>query len=203
MAGIIVVAGLSTDVGKTTAAAAIAKLLTSRGKEVVVVKVARLQQRRPVGDMGTIEALTGVPGVDLSQEPDPIQAVRDLAAKGKTVVVEGSGGLRVPLIGERTIAHVAAELDAHLVVVSGMAPDSVELAVEAVEFARSCGADVAGILGGKLPRGADLRTRLILMEVSRATGVPFIGSIKEGAGELDNQLEFAQQLSTIHLPEDL
>lgn len=203
MAGVIVIAGIATDVGKTTAAAAISNLLRSRDRDVVVVKVARLQPRRPLKDIGTIEKLTGVPGIDLSDEPDPIQAVKDLAAQGKTVVVEGSGGLHVPLLGEDTIAHVAARLDAPLVVVSGMTQDAVDLAVEAVNFARSCGANVIGVLGGKLPRGADLKTRLMLMQVSRATGVPFIGSIKEGAGNLDNVDEFEHQLSTIHLPEDL
>lgn len=153
-------------------------------------------------DIGTIEKLTGVKGEDFSDDPDPIARVLELERQGKSVVVEGSGGVTVPLIGERTIADVAAELDAPLIVVSGMAPGAVELAKDAVRFARSRGANVVGLLGGKLPKGADLRTRLILMQVSEATGVPFIGSLNAGVGSMEPE-EFASQIQTIFLPESL
>ncbi|WP_038595367.1 AAA family ATPase [Corynebacterium vitaeruminis] len=201
--GIVVVAGLSSGVGKTTAAAALVRVLRDRGNdEVIPVKVARLAQRPMEGDIGTIEKLTGVKGLDFSAEPDPISRVKELSDQGKMVVVEGSGGLSVILRDNMTIADIAAKLDAPLVVVSGMAPGAVSLAVQAVQFARSCGARVIGVLGGKLPAGADLRTRLILMEVSKATGVPFIGSLNDGVGSLAGEA-FAEATKTIFLPEDL
>lgn len=201
--GIVVVAGLSSGVGKTTAAAALVRVLQDRGhREVFPVKVARLANHQREGDIGTIEKLTGVKGVDFSDEADPIAAVKRLSDAGKMVVVEGSGGLSVVLRDNMTIADIAAKLEAPLVVVSGMAPGAVSLAVQAVRFARSCGANVIGVLGGKLPAGADLKTRLILMEVSKATGVPFIGSLNDGVGSLAGEA-FAQATKTIFLPEDL
>lgn len=199
---VVVVAGLASGVGKTTAAAAIVTVLQGRGYDVVPVKVARLGVHLPRGDIGTIEKLTGVQGIDFSEDPDPIERVRELSATGKMVVVEGSGGLSVPLLGDLTIADVAARLDAPMIVVSGMAVGSVNLAVQAVRFARACGAKVIGVLGGKLPAGADLRTRLILMEVSEATGVEFIGSLHDGVGSLEREA-FAQATRTIYLPATL
>ncbi|AKK05873.1 Dethiobiotin synthetase [Corynebacterium mustelae] len=198
--GIIVVSGLASGVGKTTAAAAIVRVLQDRGRNVIPVKVARLQKPHVQMDIGTIKKLTGISGVDFSDDPSPLDRIRDLVKNGRTVVVEGSGGLSVPLRGSATIAHIANRLDAPLVVVSGMDPGAVDLAVAAVRFAHSCGARVEGLLGGKLPAGADLRTRLRLMEVSKATGVPFLGSLNDGVGALGEEA-FAQATRTIFLPE--
>ncbi|OWM43679.1 ATP-dependent dethiobiotin synthetase BioD [Corynebacterium diphtheriae] len=199
--GIVVVSGLASGVGKTTATAAIVKILQAKGRDVVPAKIARLQNLCASPDIGTIEKLTGIRGEDFSQLDDPLVQVRHLSESGKTVVVEGSGGLSVVLIGKKTIADIAAELDAPLVVVSGMNRGAVELAVNAVGFARACGANVAGLLGGKLPAGADLRTRLTLVEASRASGVPFIGSLNDGVGSLGCE-PFAEALSTIFIPDE-
>lgn len=199
--GIVVVSGLASGVGKTTATAAIVKILQAKGRDVVPAKIARLQNLCASPDIGTIEKLTGIRGEDFSQLDDPLVQVCHLSESGKTVVVEGSGGLSVALIGKKTIADIAAELDAPLVVVSGMNCGAVELAVNAVGFARACGANVAGLLGGKLPAGADLRTRLTLVEASRASGVPFIGSLNDGVGSLGCE-PFAEALSTIFIPDE-
>ncbi|MHC9555772.1 ATP-dependent dethiobiotin synthetase BioD [Corynebacterium diphtheriae] len=199
--GIVVVSGLASGVGKTTATAAIVKILQAKGRDVVPAKIARLQNLCASPDIGTIEKLTGIRGEDFSQLDDPLVQVCHLSESGKTVVVEGSGGLSVALIGKKTIADMAAELDAPLVVVSGMNRGAVELAVNAVGFARACGANVAGLLGGKLPAGADLRTRLTLVEASRASGVPFIGSLNDGVGSLGCE-PFAEALSTIFIPDE-
>lgn len=145
--GIVVVSGLASGVGKTTATAAIVKILQAKGRDVVPAKIARLQNLCASPDIGTIEKLTGIRGEDFSQLDDPLVQVCHLSESGKTVVVEGSGGLSVALIGKKTIADIAAELDAPLVVVSGMNRGAVELAVNAVGFARACGANVAGLLG--------------------------------------------------------
>lgn len=199
---IIVVSGLSTGVGKTTATAAIVAVLKARGRDVIPVKIARLQGTRAAahaGDIGTIERLSGIRGLDLSGTPQPLTKVRELSAEGKTVVVEGSGGLSIPLLGHQTIADVAAELDAPLVVVSGMAEGAVSLAVQAVRFARLCGAEVAGVIGGKLPRDADLATRLKLVEVSNNTGAPFFGSLPDGIGSAEPEA-FWQFIKTVTLP---
>lgn len=199
--GIVVVSGLASGVGKTTATAAIVKILQAKGRDVVPAKIARLQNLCASPDIGTIEKLTGIRGEDFSQLDDPLAQVCHLSESGKTVVVEGSGGLSVALIGKKTIADIAAELDAPLVVVSGMNRGAVELAVNTVGFARACGANVAGLLGGKLPAGADLRTRLTLVEASRASGVPFIGSLNDGVGSLGCE-PFAEALSTIFIPDE-
>lgn len=196
---IIVVSGLATGVGKTTATAALVHILHMRGRDVLPVKVARLGHTRSF-DVGTIEKLTGIIGADFSTETNPLAVVEELSARGKTVVVEGSGGLHVPLVKDATIAHIAAQLAAPMVVVSGMDPSAVSVATEAVQFAHACGAKVAGLIGGKLPDDADLRTRLILMQVARETNVPFLGSLRDGIGQLGKDA-FAAATETIFLPQ--
>ncbi|MCS4489405.1 AAA family ATPase [Corynebacterium sp. ES2794-CONJ1] len=195
----LVVSGLASGVGKTTAAAAIVKVLKDRGEDVIPAKVAALSAWTP--DIGTIERLTGIKGKDFSQDPDPIASVRELIDAGKTVVVEGSGGLDVELFGAKTIAHIAADLNAPLIVVSGMDEQAVKIALRAVDFATACGATVGGLLGGKLPLGADLKTRLILMDAVARTGVPFLGSLQDGIGSLGPDA-FAEATRTIYLPSD-
>ncbi|MDO4928574.1 MAG: AAA family ATPase [Corynebacterium sp.] len=183
--GIIVVAGLGTGVGKTTATAAITHILQKSGRQVIPGKLRNFEG--DVSDLKTIERLTGVPGEDFAASPDPLTRVKELSDAGNTVVIEGAGGISEPLLGVLTIADIAAELDAHLLVVSGHAKGALNLAVQAVRFARICGAQVSGVLGGALPSGADLQTRLRLMEVSKETKVPFLGSMQAGMEDLDRE----------------
>lgn len=78
---VVVVSGLATGVGKTTATAAIVQILREKGRDVVPVKVARLGTSVAGADIGTIEKLTGIRGEDFSSEEDPLAKVRDFQTR--------------------------------------------------------------------------------------------------------------------------
>lgn len=187
--GIIVVAGLATGVGKTTVTAAITHILQAAQRPVVPGKLSKYSGDHD--DLATIERLTGIAAENFAASKDPLARIRELDESGYTVVIEGAGGVSDPLLGVLTIADIAAELDAHLFVVSGNTKGSITLAVQAVRFARICGASVSGVIGAALPPDAGLQTRLRLIEVAKETKVPFWGSMQAGMEEL-SRADFAR-----------
>lgn len=67
---IIMVTGTGTDVGKTIATAALVSVLRDRGIDVLPAKP--VQTGPGEGDVATIAALTGVPGVEYARYPEPL-----------------------------------------------------------------------------------------------------------------------------------
>lgn len=128
----IFVTGTDTDVGKTVASAALVRALGADYWKPVQSGTDDL----PEGDAGTVAALAGltpdriVPTVFAYRAPlSPDQAAAeegatlDLAAltlppRERPVVVEGAGGLLVPLTGRETMADLMAQLGLPVVVVA-------------------------------------------------------------------------------------
>ncbi|ABK52825.1 dethiobiotin synthase [Acidothermus cellulolyticus 11B] len=137
--GIVVITGTDTGVGKTIATAAIAAAATAGDMRVAVVKpcqtgvaagdepdvevVARLADPALTKTLATYgpalaptvaARLTGAP---LIRMHDVAREVRAIATHHDLVLVEGAGGLLVPM-GERnwTVADLAVELGASVVV---------------------------------------------------------------------------------------
>ena len=65
-----------------------------------------------------------------------------------------------------------------------------------VEAARHRGLHVLGLIGGSLPAQPDLATRLNVEEMPQVTGVPLLGCLPAGVGQLSRE-EFADRTSTI------
>jgi dethiobiotin synthetase len=139
--GIMVVTGTDTGVGKTIVTAALAAAATAAGLRVAVVKPA---QTGDDSDAGTIARLANpTTATTLASFPDPLaplaaarvagmdpldlfdltDAIRQVDREHDLTLVEGAGGLLVPM-GQRaggqawTIADMAVVLDAAAVVVS-------------------------------------------------------------------------------------
>ncbi len=137
------VTGTGTGVGKTSVSCALARALRAAGRDVVALKPIEtgVEDAGPTDALALAEAC-GRPEVandarwyraraalspyaaHLEGEPAPdleeiVHATRE-HARGRLVIVEGAGGLLVPLTRHATIADVAATLDLPLVVV---APD--------------------------------------------------------------------------------
>src|SRR5262245_29163828 len=112
--GPVVVTGTDTGVGKTIATAAVAAAARARGLSVAVVKPA---QTGVDSDVDVVRELARVRAVTLASYPDPlaprtaarvsglppleldsvVAAVSGLAADHDLVLVEGAGGLLVPM----------------------------------------------------------------------------------------------------------
>ena len=65
-----------------------------------------------------------------------------------------------------------------------------------MEAAHKRALQVLGLIGGSLPAEPDLATRLNVEEMPQVTGVPLLGCLPAGVGQLSRD-EFADKTSTI------
>ena len=201
-----IITGTNTDVGKTIATAALAVRLRAAGRAVTVVKPAQTGEPEGQGDLTTVRRLVGdtVTTVGFARYPEPLapnlsarradlrqldladtaSKIRELDSADRAVLVEGAGGLLVRIADDWTIADLAVELGDPLVVVTSLGLGSLNSAELTVEAARHRGIEVTGLIGGCLPRDPDLATRLNLRELPGVTGVPLLGCIPQGSGNL-------------------
>ena len=204
---ILVITGTSTGVGKTVVTAAIAALARYAGQQVAVVKATQtgLAPDEP-GDLADIAALSGC--TDL-HEPyrfaDPlapeaaarhaglpypdrdriVTVARELAADRDLVLVEGAGGLLVRFDDQgTTLADIAADLDAPLLVVADPALGTLNHTALTLEAIDRRGLTCAGVVLGSWPQEPDLACRSNLIDLPRIVGSDLRGAIAAGAGEL-------------------
>lgn len=231
---IVIVTGTGTDIGKTIATAALAAALGAAGREVHVVKPAQTGfPGERGGDLDTVAELTGVAGLHgYARYPEPMaplaaadragmpalrmadvaEKIRELDAPGRTILVEGAGGLLVRLGDDGEAAGgshadggdvpgapntdasdttwALPDLAAHLpgattVVVTPLELGCLNAAELTVEVARGRGMDVAGLIGGSLPAGEpDPIVAGNLTDLPAVTGVPLLAAIPAGSGGL-------------------
>jgi len=132
------VTGTDTGVGKTVAAAALCRADRLAGRTVLYAKPVQTGlQREEAGDAAFVAAAAKVPVVECLRFPDPLAPavaaervgaaidvaglLADLTKAGDgfdRVVVEGAGGLLVPVWADVTMADLAGALGAGLVVVA-------------------------------------------------------------------------------------
>lgn len=198
------VTGTGTDVGKTITTAALAAALDAQDTEVVVLKPVQTGEPEGEGDIFTAQRLAGVRVDEYVRYPEPlapnlsarragmdpvgrdelVEWIRSFDAPGRVVLVEGAGGLLVRLADELTLPDLAAELNAPLLVVSSLGLGSLNAAELTVREAQRRGLEVLGLIGGSLDPEPDLATELNIAELSVVTGVPLLGSVPAGVGEL-------------------
>jgi len=201
---IVFVTGTDTDVGKTVTTAALAAALTAQGRTVAVYKPTQAGTLDGQGDIDVVRRLAGLEdvheGIRLTHAMAPVAAaalaqvtlpsardhqaaIQELAATHDHTLVEGAGGLLVPLDEDgHTLAHIAATTKsspAAAVVVcrSGLGTlNHTELTLEALSRR---GIAIAGVVIGSWPRqptDIDISNRHYLREHA----VPLIGIIPEG-----------------------
>lgn len=216
MSRIVVVTGTDTGIGKTIATAWLAVRAAEQGSVVVVKPVQTGVGPGDSGDADEVHRLTGAAVQEFTALEDPLapdtaarlrdvvippvseyaDRVRVLAEFHDTVLVEGAGGLLVRLdtdggtlldLAEELETTTSAEVSVEVVVVcrAGLGTlNHTELTVEAV---RGRGLEPAGIVVGAWPADPGLAESQNLAELPRVTGVPLIGVLPEGAGELDRE----------------
>lgn len=212
---IIVITGTNTDVGKTIATAAMAVQLKALGHKVTVLKPIQTGEPEGSGDAITIRHLchpSGINSLDFLRYPEPLAPnlsarragmeqpkLKEVAeyilnlhgdldrelGENAVLLVEGAGGLLVRMGDDWTLADLAQELDAPLVVVTSLGLGSLNSAELTVEAATRRGIKVLGLIGGSLKENPDLATRLNLRELVVVTKIPFMGAIPAGSGTLD------------------
>lgn len=111
------------------------------------------------------------------------RAYARLSARHPFMLVEGAGGLAVPIRGRYLMAHLASDLGLPLLVVARAGLGTINHTVLTVEFARARGLDVVGIVVNGYPAtAAGLAERSNPATIADLTGVPILGVIPFAAG---------------------
>lgn len=174
------VSGIDTDIGKTIAVGAMARFLLSRGRRVITVKMIQtgndgfsedLQKHREMMGVGLFpedrEGLTAPqiyrfpasPHLAARLEGRPVDlaairhAVAVLAERYDTVLVEGAGGLAVPLTEELLTVDFAAGEHWPLILVTSGRLGSLNHSIQAMEMAAARGLGIVGTVYNWCPHG--------------------------------------------------
>jgi dethiobiotin synthetase len=204
---VLVVTGTGTGVGKTVVVAALATLAVTRGASAAVVKpgqtgvppgapgdlaeVARLAGVSDLHEYGRFQdplspaaaaRRAGLPPVDLRAAAGRIRA---LAASRRLVLVEGAGGLLVRYDEDgTTIADLARELAAPLIVVAAPGLGTLNQTALTLEAMANRGLQLAGVVLGCWPAEPDLAARSNVRDLETLAARPLAGALPEGCGRL-------------------
>lgn len=204
---VLVVSGTGTAVGKTVVTAALAALARDRGAPVAVVKPA--QTGVEPGERADLDAVRRLAGVDDLHEwaryPDPLspaaaarhsgrapvdlrvaaERVLELAADRRLVLVEGAGGLLVRYDEDgRTLADLASQLSAAVLVVVAAGLGTLNTTALTLEALAHRGLELAGVVIGAWPAVPDLAARSNVADLETLAARPLGGALRDGAGRL-------------------
>lgn len=222
------VTGTDTGVGKTVATAALVVARRTAGGSPYVIKPAQTGVATGEdGDLDVVRRLAGEvaghEGVRLREPLAPDTAARlegarlpglaeqrDAvldAAKEHEVLVEGAGGILVSLGEHWNLLDLAQSvatfgLPVGFVVVARAGLGTLNHAALTVQAIQQRGLFVHGLVIGSWPSAPDLAATQNLLDLPRLTGVPLLGRIPEGAGDLTRE-EFTSGARTwLDLPSE-
>jgi dethiobiotin synthetase len=189
----LLVTGTDTGVGKTYVTAALAVACARSGRRVAVLKAA---QTGPDDDAGWIRervpgivvrtvlrydaAVAPVVAARLEGRPDPslgaiVAAAAELRVAADGILVEGSGGLLVPINERETFADLALALGLPLLIVARPGLGTLNHTALTVEVARSRGIPVAGVIVCGTSAEPNVAERTNLGELQRIA--PLLGTV--------------------------
>jgi dethiobiotin synthetase len=216
----IFVTGTDTGVGKTIAAATLARLLRVNGINVGVMKPVTSGCSDENGVLVSDDArlLCEAAGIPFSEDVAPyclreplapaeaakIDGVRidfariresyqRLTAIYDYVIVEGAGGLMVPLSGGLLIADLARELDLPLLVVARPGLGTINHTVLTCFAAQQMGLVVAGVIVNGMPENPGAAEKSAPHQIGSLCGAPVLG-LWPRRDEVD-QMEIVDELA--------
>jgi dethiobiotin synthetase len=207
----IFITGTDTDVGKTVAGSAIARLLKERGVNVGVMKPVTSGCCEVDGQLVSEDAALLAWGAGIT-EPDPditpyllrqplapsLAAARDgvridfgrirdayarLAARHDFMIVEGAGGLMAPLAGGLLIADLVASLELPLLVVARPGLGTVNHTVLTCYAARQLGLTVRGVVIANYPDHPGAAEQSAPHLIDSLAGAPLLGVFPHVTGD--------------------
>jgi dethiobiotin synthetase len=227
----VFVTGTDTEVGKTVVACAIAATLASQGQRVATFKpaVTGLTElhdvlpdhellRRSARSPQTAEAVSPyrfgpavsphlaaeLAGIEIA--PGHLVAGAEAAAAHADVlVIEGVGGLLVPLCGSYLVRDLAAELAVPLVVVARPGLGTINHTLMTIECARAAGLDVRVVVltpWRRFPRALERSNRHAIEQLGAVEtfGLPKL-EIASGVGPV-RAIPVGRWVGVAHAPDD-
>lgn len=202
------VTGTDTGVGKTLVACALARALREAGRGVGVMKPVETgvgpggpldaqALRRAAGVDDPLDevcpqcfALPAAPNIAAAHEGTRVdlarvrRAWRKLSARHDPMIVEGAGGLLVPLTDDFVMADLARELRLPLLVVARAALGTINHTLLTLEVAVARGLDVKGVIVSHATGGLSDADERNLSFLRRELGGALLGEIPPlGPGE--------------------
>jgi dethiobiotin synthetase len=207
MATGILITGTDTGVGKTMVGCALAFAMKVRGLRVGIMKPAETGCREDAGQLVPADAVAlrasasaihplelicpyryrtplapaAAAQAESSPLPDPAQIIslfHRIAADSDVVLVEGAGGIAVPLTWEFNYADLAAALGLKLILVVANRLGCLNASVLALDYAARRSLQVAGyILNDAEPDGS-AAARTNAESLKRLTRVPALGPVR-------------------------
>jgi dethiobiotin synthetase len=189
----LLVTGTDTGVGKTYVTAALAAACVRNGRRIAVLKAAQtgpdddaawIRERVPGVVVRTVlrydAAVAPVVAARLEGRPDPslgaiVAAAAELRVGTDGILVEGSGGLLVPINERETFADLALALGLPLLIVARPGLGTLNHTALTVEVARSRGVAVAGLIVCGTSAEPDVAERTNLAELQRIA--PLLGTV--------------------------
>jgi len=221
------IAGTDTGVGKTRITAALLRAFLEAGRDALAVKPVQTgctaTDRGP--EAGDVREYAGfaAPFFDggypeaccRTYEPacsphlaarlagdrlDPAGLAAEIGALGRTsglLLVEGSGGVAVPLGDGRTMLDLMQELDLPVIVVADNKLGMINHTLMTIEAVRNRGLDVRGVVvNNTTPPGADDALRRDNVEaVSRYGDIPVLAEIPYSAGSPRNDAVLRRRMA--------
>ena len=191
------ITGTDTGVGKTIATAVLGALLQARGYDVGVMKPvqcggndARFLKRflnifdplEKINPCFAKEPLS--PHLAFSRQrktvdvPKIIQAFQELQSRHDIVLIEGAGGLLVPLKENYFVLDLIKDLEAEVIIISRLGLGSINHTLLTINQARDAGLKIKGILFNTLKSGAPGIPEKTNPEIIERLGnVPVLGTI--------------------------
>lgn len=192
----IFVTGTDTEIGKTAIAAGLASVLKNRGIRVGVMKPISAGSR---ADANLLQRVTGQPldSINPIALRDPLSpnlaaarenreidlapvfgAFHHLAKTRDCVLVEGVGGLLVPIAEDILVADLALRLKLPLLIVARAGLGTINHTSLTIEAARARGLPINSVIYNALSPGPlDLSAQLSPGVVTRISGIPSAGTV--------------------------
>lgn len=195
----IFITGTDTGVGKTVITAALAWSLKQAGRRVSALKPVQTGTELPgLSDIEFVERVLGthhalddvcpyrfpkplapIVASKLSGQAIDIARIREayykLQSAYDTVIVEGAGGLLVPILENYLMSDLANDLGLPVLLVTRPDLGTLNHTLLTVESARARGLHIAGIVINKFPEDPGDAERTNPEMISRMTGVPLAG----------------------------
>ena len=194
------ITGTDTEVGKTFFTAGLASLLKVRGYEVGVFKPVAtggapsedaLLLKEASGVTDDLEEINPVclpdpysPNVaaELANQPIDMSLVQDtyarLSSKHQMMLVEGVGGLLVPILNDYSVADLAKDLGLPLIVVARSTLGTINHTLLTLEAAAARGLEVRGVVyNTPSPSTPDVATKTSPAVISSLSGIPSLGTL--------------------------
>ena len=202
----IFITGTDTNVGKTMVAAALAWLIRKKGIDVGVMKPFATSQKVFSKKYKSIDTATLAEAANVSDQDEeinpffyqvpaaPIMAARivnqnppsilaavkafnKLASKHNFMIVEGIGGIMVPLTIEAYVADLARALKLPVIIVARATIGTLNHIVLTIKICRYYGLNVQGIIVNRMPERPGIVERYLVPTIEELTDVQVLSII--------------------------